>query len=150
MSTLFEAPVVKPAFDPQAIHFVVFGKAVPQGSTRAFIPKGWSRAIITTDNTKLKPWRQQISATATELGAVPFAKDAALAITLEFYFEKPPSVSKKRIHPTVLPDLDKICRSLFDGLTGILFKDDAQIVDLRARKHYGTPERCEIELREIR
>ncbi len=60
MSTLFsDAEIVQfpvePA-TPAAVKFTVYGRPVPQGSTRSFIPKGWTRAVITTDNKKLKPW----------------------------------------------------------------------------------------------
>ena len=46
------------------ISFVVHGRPQPQGSAKAFIPRGWNRAVITTDNKNLKPWRQDVSASA--------------------------------------------------------------------------------------
>jgi crossover junction endodeoxyribonuclease RusA len=46
----------------------------------------------------------------------------------------------------VKPDLDKVIRATCDALTGILYADDAQIVDTSARKHYGSPERVEISM----
>lgn len=147
-NTLFETHPIEPILGPRTILFTVFGTPVPQGSTRAFIPKGWKRAIITTDNAQLKPWRQQVSGAALALNVPPFDKETPIAIVLDFYFAKPASVSKKRIRPTVKPDLDKICRSLFDALTGILFADDSQIVDVHARKHYGSVERVEVQIAE--
>ena len=44
----------------------------------------------------------------------------------------------------VRPDIDKICRACGDAFTGVLYEDDAQVVSLVARKHYGTPERVEV------
>lgn len=35
------------------------------------------------------------------------------------------------------PDLDNLVKALKDALTGIVWKDDAQIVSLCARKTYG-------------
>ena len=35
------------------------------------------------------------------------------------------------------PDLDKLARGLCDGLTGIVYADDSQIVRLNLRKEYG-------------
>jgi crossover junction endodeoxyribonuclease RusA len=54
--------------------------------------------------------------------------------------------------PAKRPDLDKLCRSVLDGLTaGGAWEDDAQVVVLRAWKSFateGTPPRCHIELKE--
>lgn len=136
------------------ITFVVYAKAEPQGSSRGFLLKGkWGakdRVIITSANKKLKPYRQEL----TELAMVtlsnagierPLAgKHTPVSMAMDFYFAKPPSVPKKRRGMVVKPDLDKLIRSSSDALTGILYADDAQIVELTARKHYGTPERVEI------
>ena len=132
------------------IHFVVFGHPEPQGSTKAFIPKGWSRAVITTDNAKLKPWRQQLSASAevalAENGGELLAKPAGVRLAVCFYFEKPASVSRKRLLPSVKPDIDKLTRALMDALTGTIFEDDAQVTDIVVAKRYGIPERAEIQV----
>src|SRR5580693_4611109 len=68
--------------------FTVFGVAQPQGSTRAFIPRGWTRAVITTDNAKLKPWRQELTQTAMvamrECGAQIAARGVPISISLSF------------------------------------------------------------------
>lgn len=132
------------------IRFTVIGKPQPQGSTRAFIPKGWKRAIITTDNAKLKPWRQQISDTALSLNVPMFRRDVPLEITVRCYFTRPKSVSeKKRPAMTTKPDGDKLLRAVLDSLTGILFEDDSQATDKHVHKRYGLPERVEIEVQEV-
>lgn len=145
-----------PIHSVQMVRFTVHGKPVPQGSTRAFIPKGWTRAVITTDNVKLKPWRQQITDTALSLGfhkingdgiAPLFDRDTPVEVTMNFYFSKPKSAAKRR-GMTVRPDCDKLVRSIADAITGVLIADDAQIVEFHARKHYGGPERVEIEVKE--
>jgi crossover junction endodeoxyribonuclease RusA len=35
------------------------------------------------------------------------------------------------------PDIDKVCRAVLDALTGILYRDDAQVVALSAVKTYA-------------
>jgi Holliday junction resolvase RusA-like endonuclease len=40
--------------------------------------------------------------------------------------------------PTVKPDLTKLIRSTEDALSGILFRDDCQIVETLAKKDYVT------------
>jgi Holliday junction resolvase RusA-like endonuclease len=56
---------------------------------------------------------------------------------------------KRVIHSAKKPDLDKLVRTVFDGMTGILFKDDSQIILLVAGKEYaanGTLPRVEVIL----
>ncbi len=105
---------------------------------------------ITSDNKKLKPWRQQISDTVfVESGCLPYSGDGLepVSITVDFYFQRPKSAPKKRIGMTVKPDCDKLTRAILDALTGIVYNDDSQVVSIVANKHYGVPERCEIEVR---
>lgn len=113
---------------------------------RGFIPKGWSRPIITTDNTKLKPWRQEIAKVAMDLGRLKYEKETPVSVSLDFYFAKPGSVPKRRLFPIVKPDIDKIARAFMDSITGILIADDSQVIALFACKHYGDPERVEVKI----
>lgn len=137
------------------VKFTVFARPEPQGSTKGFLLRGKfgakDRVILTSANKKLKPYRQELTNTAmvslNELGIQrPMAdKHVPVSVVFDFYFEKPASIPKKRKHIAVKPDLDKICRSTLDSLTGILYKDDAQVVEISVRKHYGLPERAEIQ-----
>ena len=138
----------------ERISFTVLGKPQPQGSMKGFVIQGKDgkkpRAILTSDNSKMKPYRQQVGWSALDARARAgyaglFAdKHVAVGVEFKFYFEKPPSISKKRTNYVVKPDVDKLCRSTFDALTGILFSDDSQVIQLIASKHYGLPERAEI------
>ena len=131
------------------ITFTVYGKPEPQGSTRAFMPKGWKRSIITTDNAKLKPWRQELVHTAiaaVQSSSLPFPKGVAVHLVLRFYLDKPASVPKRRLYPTVKPDASKLLRAVEDSLTGTVWHDDAQVVSTHVEKHYGAPQRVEIEV----
>jgi Holliday junction resolvase RusA-like endonuclease len=134
----------------RVIHFTVFGHPETQGSTRAFIPKGWTRPIITSTNKKLKPWRQQLSDSAiaamAETDGELIARPAGVRLCICFYLEKPTSVSKKRLLPSVKPDASKLLRAVEDALTGTIFEDDAQVTDIVVAKRYGIPERAEIQV----
>lgn len=58
-------------------------------------------------------------------------------LDITFYIKRPASVSPgKRPLPDVKPDLSNLVKAVEDGLNGIWFEDDAQVVDLRARKRY--------------
>jgi Holliday junction resolvase RusA-like endonuclease len=139
------------------VDFTVYGKPQPQGSTRAFIPKGWKRPVITSDNANLKPWRQQLARTAIEefakqnLGVCdPIARDIPVFVRMDFYIERPMSLSKKFQHATKRPDWDKLSRAVCDSLSGTVITDDSQIVLAVVGKHYGTPERVAIFVATLR
>lgn len=135
--------------------FVVYVKPQPQGSSRAFVRGG--HAVITSDNVKLKPYRHTVTAVVRQDCIdqgwnLPLAgKHVPVGIGLQFFFERPPSIPRKRIEMVVKPDLDKLIRATLDALKGVLFADDAQVVamDPSPRKHYGSPERVEITITEI-
>jgi Holliday junction resolvase RusA-like endonuclease len=118
---------------------------------RGFVRNG--RAILTSNNKKMKPYRQEVANTAMtaafEAGCLhlPMAgKHEPVKLSLKFYFARPVSIPKKRTEIVVKPDIDKIIRATADALTGILYADDAQIVEMNASKHYGTPERVEVSI----
>jgi hypothetical protein len=46
--------------------FTVPGIPVPQGSVKAFMPKGARFPIVTSDNPKTRPWRQDVRQAAIE------------------------------------------------------------------------------------
>ena len=124
------------------IDFTVTGDPVPQGSVKAFIPKGWTRAVVTsTSGPKLKSWRHDVAAVAMCCAAQSrWSADGPMRVVVTFGLARPLSVSaKKRPHPTVRPDLDKLCRALLDALTGVLWNDDAQVIFLAATKQYQPP-----------
>jgi crossover junction endodeoxyribonuclease RusA len=133
------------------IRFTVFGTPVPQGSMKAFVMGG--KAHVTSDNAKMRPYRQEVAAMAlrarawTEINDLFAGKHIPVSVAYRFFFERPPSIPKKRVAHVVKPDLDKLIRSTTDAMTGILYADDAQIVASMAIKAYGSPARVEIIVR---
>lgn len=51
------------------------------------------------------------------------------------------------LQPTVAPDVLKLARGVEDALTGIVYRDDAQIVNESLQKRYGNHPRVEIRVR---
>ena len=141
------------------LRFVVIARPQPKGSTRAFIPKGWTRAIVTSDNPKNKGWQQMIAeCAALELqrpGCEPFGS-GPVVLTARFHLPRPKALQTKakalRDFPhTKKPDLDKLTRAVKDALTGVVWTDDSQVVELHATKHYcaaGMFPRAEIAIQE--
>jgi len=151
MSTLlFPKPEVR------SIQFTVYARPEPQGSMKGFVLPGKGgrkpRAILTSDNKKLKPYRQELTNTALIAleeagGGIPFAaKHVPVHLVVDFFLERPVSIPKKRSQMVVRPDASKLLRATEDALTGVLWQDDAQIVSVGMKKHYGTPERVEIQV----
>jgi crossover junction endodeoxyribonuclease RusA len=134
--------------------FVVEGLSpAPQGSKRHV---GGGRMI--ESSAKVKPWREAVRQSALATGA-PMT-DRAVFVHLAFRFTRPKGHhnSKGQLKPSApithitRPDIDKLCRSTLDGLTGVLFKDDSQVAFLVASKEYALPgelEGCQIEIKTI-
>lgn len=53
------------------------------------------------------------------------------------------------LYPDVKPDIDKLSRAILDSCTGVIWKDDAQVVNKWVRKMYGEPARCEVRVEEL-
>lgn len=130
------------------LDFTVFGIGVPQGSMRAYMPKGAKRPILTSDNSETMPWRQQVTMTALverqrqhfDLVKRPFG----VRVRLAFFFPKPNSV--KFPDKTTKPDADKLQRAIFDALSGVVFEDDAQVVAVSCTKAFGSPARMDVRI----
>ena len=129
--------------------FTVLGSPIPQGSMKAFTPKGWKRPILTSDNKKTKPWRQDVGQIClAELHGSPAGRGVPMRVMIAFYFERPKSV-KSLAEKTTKPDIDKLARAVLDAITGIAFEDDSQVTELFVTKSYGNPARAEITVTEV-
>jgi Holliday junction resolvase RusA-like endonuclease len=74
-----------------------------------------------------------------------FEQGVPLSLDATFYVERPKS-RKKAAYPATRPDLSSFLALLLDAMTGYLYYDDAQVVDIRTRKVYGEPPRIELTL----
>jgi Holliday junction resolvase RusA-like endonuclease len=119
------------------VTFTAWGVPQPKGSTRAFIRGG--RAIVTSDNPSLAKWESAVRFAAAKVveqaGHRLFEGPVLLRVT--FHVPRPKSVSPRvRPFPTTRPDLSKIIRAIEDPLTGVLWRDDAQVIAVEAAKFY--------------
>ena len=106
------------------------------GKTMSFTPKKTADAESSI--------RAQISQ-----GKEFYAAGIPLSISLAFYVNRPPSVSKKRLYPVTRPDIDNYCKLIFDACNKYLWQDDSQIINLAAMKRYGSPPRIEIDIEPV-
>lgn len=117
------------------ISFRVDGQPIPQGSMKVI-----NGHIIHSQGSALAAWRSAIGLTAKMAGCKPTGE--AVSMTLVFIMKKPKTVT--RVDPTVAPDLDKLVRGALDALTAIAYKDDSQVIEIRAMKVYGEQPGVEI------
>lgn len=120
-----------------AVEFYIHGNPVPQDRPRHATrkKKGGGTFIATFDTNRSKEWKKTIADHAKKIGVQPFPAGLPLALTVQFYLDRPKTV--KRRHPTAKPDLDNLTKAVQDALNGIAYMDDSQICIVHAAKHYG-------------
>lgn len=124
------------------IEFRVYGIPAPQGSKTAFVRGG--RAVVvdgssTTGRQKLSSWRAEVAREAANV-ASGVLMEGPVAVEINFVMPKPKSAPKGKIFCDKKPDIDKLIRSTFDSMTGVLYKDDSQVARVKATKTYVSPE----------
>jgi len=138
----------------RAVAFTVPGQ--PQGKGRPRIGKVGAHARMFTP-----------AKTAAYEGLVAHAAHAAMqgrallegAVACEVFLhcQIPASWSKKKqaqalagtVMPTTKPDADNVVKAIFDGLNGVLWRDDVQVVDLLVRKRYSASPCVYVEVEEV-
>ena len=142
------------------ISFFVPGIPEPGGSKKGFFSPKLKRVIITDANPKAKGWKASVSQAAAEVAGqvTPEMMFGPLKVRMDFVFPRPKGhygtgKNEGNIrdsapqYPTVRPDAGKVARSTEDALTGILWKDDSQIVTEILTKRYGPIPGCTITVR---
>lgn len=114
------------------ISFFVSGVPTPQGSARAFVVNG--KPIITSANRNLGAWRRLMSDAAQAHACMI---EGPVKLNVAFVLPRPKSLPKKVHWHLKKPDLDKLVRAVGDSLTGIMWKDDSQVVTIEATKSYA-------------
>jgi len=129
------------------LSFEVRGTPAPQGSHRAFVNRRTGRAIVTDDSPATRPWRQDVRAAALDATAAagwPPPTARPVVVVLAFRFDRPKGHHGRHgllrsAPPEKLtkPDLDKLVRSTLDALSGLVWRDDSQVVGIDASKGWA-------------
>jgi Holliday junction resolvase RusA-like endonuclease len=143
-----------------SLTFTAYGKPAPGGSKRAFQHPRTNRIMVTDASARSKPWKQEVAAAAaaamlsqsvTDDGVLV---DGPLSVVMTFYVPRPRGhygtkglKASAPDYPTSRPDVLKLARAVEDALTGVVYRDDSQIVLETLRKEYGEPARCEVIVR---
>lgn len=119
------------------------------------VPRSWERAgvrVVTPRHGKAFATHFTPTKTrATEEAIGEFASEHVvellgdpLSVFFEFIMRRPKTGHEiagrswpNRVGSTVNPDLDNMVKCLLDGLNEIVYVDDSQVVELRARKIYA-------------
>ena len=130
-----------------AITITVHGLPAPQGSKRHV-----GNGVMIESSKKVKPWRQDVKHAALDIVEARgdwMILDGPLAVAMTFTFDRPKGHYRtgRNAHllrdaaparPSGMPDLSKLARSTEDALTGVVWKDDARVVEyVRLGKWYA-------------
>jgi Holliday junction resolvase RusA-like endonuclease len=152
----------------QTISFTVLGEPRPAGSKRAMPiyrkgakgkqlvtrADGSPLIAVTDDNAKSKGWKQEVAQAARHMYDGDLL-DGPLKLTLRFFRIRPKGhfgksglngAGRGSMAPTTKPDVLKLARAVEDALTGVIWRDDAQIVVESLSKWWGEPARVEISI----
>jgi Holliday junction resolvase len=111
------------------------GLCKPAGSKRGFFNKKSGKVMIVDACAKSRPWKTDVKAfAAAAYQGAPLM--GPVEVIMVFYMPRPKGHynAKGEIklssppYPTTRPDLLKLARGCEDALTGIIYKDDSQIV----------------------
>ena len=132
------------------IEITVIGLPQPAGSKKAFPIRradGSVGVAVSDANPKAREWKALVlDAARQQHDGPPFTE--ALRLEITFNVPRPKShfgtgrsslILKRSApkFPTGRPDCTKLVRGTEDALTGVLWRDDAQIVDQVISKRYG-------------
>lgn len=142
-----------------SVSFTVYGKAETAGSKRGFVNKNTGRVIVTDDNAKSRPWKALVHDAAMQAMMTTDGQSRVLEIgpplegplllEVTFWIPRPKGhygsgknadapKAGAPFAPTVKPDLLKLTRAVEDALTGLVYRDDAQITAETLQKAYTT------------
>lgn len=138
------------------ISFTVFGRPQPAGSKKAFPHKTTGRVVVVDAAEGSRPWKRQVAAAALEFAPRELLT-GPIALELIFYVARPKGHYRTGRNadllrdsappfPIARPDASKLTRAVEDALTGIVWRDDAQVVDQVVRKRFGAVERVEVRI----
>ncbi|MEQ9410482.1 MAG: RusA family crossover junction endodeoxyribonuclease [Fuerstiella sp.] len=127
------------------ISFFVAGSPRPQGSKRAIMRPGQRHpSVVESASQPLKDWRACVAHEAT--AHVP-PRSGPVKVRLVFFLTRPKADygsgrnagKLKAAAPdchTQSPDVDKLTRAVLDALSGRVYADDRQVVEVQAEKRW--------------
>lgn len=157
------------------LSFAIHGHPQPAGSKRAFPIRrkaggGWvatGKVAVTDDNPNARDWKNQVAdaghnALCAHVPPDRYLNDpplleGPLGLSVRFVLMRPKGhfgtgrnsgtvKDSAPAHPITKPDTTKLLRCLEDALTGVVWRDDAQVVEQSVSKVYGVPEGAHVHV----
>lgn len=136
------------------IHFMVPGEVRGKGRPRA-TNRGAHIKLYTDEKTA--SYENRVALAGREVmgerpliaGAVRMQVLAVIAIPRSWSKKRQAEALQGRVRPTGKPDADNVLKALCDGLNGVVWQDDAQVVDMWLRKAYGEAPGAQIIIEEL-
>lgn len=135
--------------------FVVYGVAAPAGSKTVW--RGKAGQVGVRDASKRSaPWKRLVAQEAGKAMEGAELLEGPLSLHVSVMIPRPKSHYGARglrpsapSAPTTRPDLTKYLRGIEDAMTGIVWRDDAQVITQSAEKRYGEPARVHVRVLEL-
>jgi Holliday junction resolvase RusA-like endonuclease len=135
------------------VTFEVDGTPVPKGRPR-FARRG--KFVSTYSPKTTVDYESKVSEAAKQAMGSSEPLKTPIAAYIYITLPIPASYTKKRTadclkgfeRPTKKSDIDNYCKAVFDGMNGIVYVDDSQIVSLHSTKVYGTVGMVEVLVKE--
>jgi len=136
------------------INFMIPGEPVAKGRARAFV-RGGKVGHYTPNKTAVYEKTVATLASVAMGGNPPI--EVACRLKVDFFMPIPKSWSLKKqllaiageIKPTSKPDVDNLIKAVKDGLNGVVWLDDSQVVEIVAVKKYDQNPRVDVEVIEL-
>ena len=135
------------------VNFTVYGQ--PQGKARPRFRK-IGNFVQTYTPAKTKSYEDEIKMFAKAAMGATEPLETPVEVFLYIRNTVPASYSKKRTEaclsgqekPINKTDIDNIAKAFLDGMNGIVYKDDRQVVELHAKKTYAEIAAVEVLVKE--
>lgn len=135
------------------IKIIVYGEPVAQGRPRATTVNGRVRMY---DPKKSRDFKHYLKLAASKHRPEQLI-EGPISLEVKVYKPTLKSFSKKKkaaaeagqLRPTTKPDVSNYLKLIEDALTGVIWKDDSQIIDCSISKYYSETPRTEIQIKEM-
>lgn len=140
----------------RVIRFTVPGAPVGKGRPKVASRGGRFAQLYTPEKTAnyegLVAHAGQVAMNGRDLiaGAVSVQLDIRLPVPASWSKRKQSQALDGQVLPTKKPDIDNVEKAIFDGLNGVVWNDDVQVVDVSKRKRYSAVPGVQVVIREVK
>ena len=133
------------------IHFTVTGK--PVGKERPRYSK-YTGGFYTPIKTKNFEKHVALCARQSMMKNAKKITNSAVCVNVIIYHKVPASYNKQKraaalanlIYPIKTPDVDNVLKCVMDGMENVIYENDHQVIDTRAKRLYGSDWSTSVEV----